>query len=711
VPGPAANDGVPPSIAKAIDAIMRPESVAVIGASSTRRTLGNQVLHNIRGAGFGGEVICVSPRAASIDGWPAVPSVTELPRDLDVAVVSVPAGGVTDILRQLDERACRAAVVPTAGFAGQDLEDIEAAAQQLRIRFNGPNCLGVLSAASHAPLWTAGYGNLVLGNVSLISQSGSASISIMNSAGLGFARIVSSGNESSITSADYLSWLADDDMTDVIGLEIESIKNARDFAAAVERVQAAGKAVVALKVGRTPAGSRAAQAHTGGLISDYDTYRAYFARLGVPAVLNYDDLIATLQVLAVKPRPQCRGTRVGIFAISGGQSALASDLVTEHGLQIAEFSPETVARVRAALPDFEGTNPVDIGATVGQDRRRPDDALRAIIEDPAVDSVLVIQDAHERLALGPDHWYLENVQGVVDIGREASKPVVIASSASAGIHPMLQELVNDSPVPFLRGLDVAVAALRGLGTHRPQAAPCSPVAPPADVADLREELRCRSGPVGYALTQRILAAYRLPAVPSVLAKDAADAAEKASAIGYPLVVKIASPDIPHKADVGAVAVNIADPAGLQAAVSQISARVELAAREARIEGYELQPYVPGGVEVLLGFTSEPPFGAMVLVGSGGVLAELVRDRAADLAPISPARAKEMIAATGLGAILSGYRRVVEPTDTGPLAEMIHRVAAMAADLHDVLLAADFNPAFVASPGGGIKIVDALFIAG
>jgi acyl-CoA synthetase (NDP forming) len=677
VSSPAAVSTAATSAMSAIEAIMRPRSVAVIGASSARQALGNQVLQNLRKEAFAGDVLCVSPRASSIEGWPAVPSVAALPGDLDVAVVSVPASAVTGVLRELDEQGCRAAVVPAAGFTGAELADLDAAARSLRIRFNGPNCLGVIRR----------------GNVSIISQSGSASISIMTSPGLGFARIASSGNETSVTSADYLSWLAQDEATDVIGLEIEGISDARAFEAAVGRVQAAGKSVVALKVGRTPVGSRAAQAHTGGLITGYDAYQAYFARLGVPAVLNYDDMIATLQVLASRPRRPCRGTSVGIFAISGGQSALASDLATENGLQLAEFSAETSARLRAALPDFDGTNPVDLGATVGHDRRNPDEALRAIIDDPSVDSVLVIQDAHERLALDPGHWYLENVRGVVDIGREAAKPVVLASSASAGIHPLLQELVDDSPVPFLRGLDKAVIALRGLGTRRPEEPPYPLAAPPAELAELREELRRQSGPVGYGLTRRLLAAYDLPAAPSVLARDASDAEDKAAALGYPVVAKIASPDIPHRSDIGAVVVNIASATHLHAAIRDITEAVSRAAPGARIEGFEIQPYVPGGVEVILGFTSEPALGAMVVVGSGGVLAEVTRDRAADL-----------------GAILAGYRRAVEPTDAGQLAQTVHKVAAMAADLHDVVAAADFNPAFVRSGSGDVQIVDALFIA-
>jgi acetate---CoA ligase (ADP-forming) len=700
-----------PDANEAIGAILRPRSVAVIGASARRHTLGNQVLQNLRNFGFQGEVICVHPSADSIEDWPAVPSVTDLPDDVDVAVVSVPASRVTGVLNELDSRGCRSAVVPTAGFEQQELEHLESAAAQLRIRFNGPNCLGVLSVASKAPLWTPNFRmDLPVGNVGIISQSGSAAISIMTSPGLGFARIVSSGNETSITAADYLSWLADDEATEVVGVIIEGIRDVTAFAGAIGRMHRAGKPVVALKVGRSSQGSRAAQAHSGALISNYDGYDAFFRRLGLPAVVDYDDMVSSLQAFAARPARNCRGTKVGVFAISGGQSALASDLAIENGLDLAEFSEQTVSRVHAALPDITGENPIDIGATVGEERRRPGDALRAILDDPGVDSVLVVQDAHERLPMWDEHGYMNHIRNVVEVSHTATKPIVLASSASAGIHPVMQELVIGSPVPFVRGLRAGVIALHSLGTWQQIAPAQRALGQPADVEDLRAELAGVAGPVGYNLTHRIMKAYRLPAVPSALADDAESAIMLAENIGYPLVVKIASPDVPHRADVGGVVVGVRDADQLRQAIHQIGEQVASARPGARIEGFELQPKLASGTEALVGFTVEPPVGAMVMVGAGGSLAELVKDRAAGLAPLSLAEASALLGATELGRVLDGYRSLVPRTDITPLAYLVQQVASMAADLQDVLIAADFNPAFVASPSGEVLIADALFIA-
>ncbi|MBO0746332.1 MAG: acetate--CoA ligase family protein, partial [Candidatus Dormibacteraeota bacterium] len=607
------NAGSRTSMVEAIEGIMRPKSVAVIGASSNRRALGNQVLLNLRNFGFAGRVWCVHPRAGELEGFPVVPSVADLPDDLDVALVSVPAGGVAEVLAELDEHGCRSAVLPTAGFTGADQAAIEAAAARVSMPFNGPNCLGVFSVADRAPLWTPRFRmDLPAGNVTVISQSGSAAISITTSPGLGLARIISSGNETSITSADYLEWLATDDATDVVGLVMEGVRDADRFAAAVETVQTAGKAVVAMKVGRTPQGSRATQAHTGVLISRYDAYAAFFEKLGIPAVLDYDDMVAALQALAVRPLRACSGTHVGVLAISGGEGALACDLAVENGLTPAEFSGETARRLRDALPGVDGGNPVDIGATPEIERRKPGDALRAVLDDPGVDSVLVVQDAHERLAISPEHDYLEQVRTVVEVSRSAPKPIVLASSASAGIHPMLQEVVAGSPVPFVRGLRAGIMALRSIGNTRQEGpAPCRPDAP-AGLEELRARLEACDGPVGYALTQRILAAYDLPAVPSLLVSDADQAVVVASSLGYPLVAKVASIDLPHRTEVGGVVTGIDGEAELREAILRIGARVEAAAPGARIEGYELQPQVDGGVEALIGFTAEPPLGAMVV---------------------------------------------------------------------------------------------------
>jgi acyl-CoA synthetase (NDP forming) len=702
-----------------LTSVIRPRQVAVLGASSKRHTLGNQVLRNLTRQGFAGEVVVVSERAASIEGHPTVATIEDLPTGLDVAMVCIPAPSLPDVLRRLDATGCRAAVVPTAGFSPEQYEALRATCAAVEMTVTGPNCLGILSLADAAPLWTARYRqNVPSGGVAVVAQSGSAAISIMSSLGLGYSRIISSGSELEVTSADYVSWLAHDAETTCIGLVVESIRSPEAFAVAVAEAHRAGKAVVALKVGRSAVGSLAAEAHTGALVSDYDAYVAFFARLGVATVLDYDEMVATLQCFSNPRLPPARGDRVGIVGISGGQTALSCDLAVEAGLRMAEFAPETVKRIEAALPDAPGWNPIDIGASVGFERRNPGEALQAVVDDPDVDSVLVIQDAQGTLPLDPEHTYLTQVRTVEDVSRRSEKPIVIASSSAGDTHELIEELVVGTAVPLVRGLHPALVALRNLSVS-----PSEPEVDDASRASGGPEARRRAqlldrlsadvgrcpGPLPHALVQSILAGYEIPFVRSALAAGHDEALALAGEIGFPLVVKVASTEIPHRLEVGGVVAGVEDPSSLAEALARIDASIARAAPHAAVSGYELQQQVTGAVEAIVGFTAAPPFDPMMVVGSGGSLVELVGDRASDLAPVSPERAAELIATTTLGKLLDGYRHKVARTSIEGLAETLHRLSLLADDWKELISEGDLNPVLVQVGSGQVVVVDALLV--
>lgn len=677
-----------------------------------RHTLGNQVLRNLRQFGFGGTVIPVHPRAESIEGLPTVSAVADLPDDVDAAVVSVRASAVTGVLRELAAYGCPSAVVPAAGFTADEMAELTDALQTVPIVVNGPNCLGTLSAADAAPLWTARVrADFRSGNVALITQSGSAAISVTTTTDLGFSRVISSGNELSLSAADYLTWLATDEATTTVGLVLESLTEPDRFAAAVRRVQQAGKRLVCLKVGRTSAGGRATQAHTGALVTGYDAYQAYFRRLGVPLVQEYDELVATLQLYAALRDRPVHGNRLAVMSISGGQSALACDVATEIGAAVAEFAPPTGERIRDALPGTTGENPVDIGASIDELGRRTEDAVAAVGDDPGVDSVLVVQDAQEKLPLTPEHDYVDHLRQVVRGAAKSGAPVAIASSTSAAIHPMLRELADKANVPVLQGLRPAAVALNSLGVAPPDAATNASGSVSGDVlSELRADIAQHHGVLPHPLVQRILAAYDLPYARSILAKTEDEAVEFAREVGFPVVVKIASTDVPHRVDVGGVVTGVESESALRVAIRTIADSME-ALPEAVIDGYEVQEAVTGSVESILGFKVEAPFGAMVIVGSGGSLAELVSDRAVDLAPVAQASARAMVDGSHLGKLLSGYRKLAAVTSVAPLVDVIVRFGALAADLGDLVTEADLNPVFIREGDGQITLVDALFVAG
>jgi acetate---CoA ligase (ADP-forming) len=691
----------------ALDAVLRPGRVGVIGASARRRTLGNQVLDNLRARGFPGEVTVVHPRGEPIGDWPTARSAAELTDRLDVAVVCLPSASVVAVLSDLDGCGCRAAVVPTAGFTHEQACELTRACSESTMTVHGPNCLGVFSVADRAPLWTARLRpDLPVGPVAVVAQSGSAAISMMTAAELGFSRVVSTGNELAVTTADYLDWLARDDATEAVAAIVESIRDPAHFAAAAAALRAANKPLVALKVGRTAGGTRATVAHTGALVNAYDTYRAFFRNLGVPLVSDYDELVATLHCMVAYRHARPRGSSIGVVAISGGQSALACDLVDEMGASVATFAEATRERVRRALRGVGGDNPVDINASVDPGRNAPA-ALEAVLADPSVDSVLVVQDAQETLPLSDEHPYVQHVAMIVALAGATHTPVVIASSSSAAIHPLIAELVAGSAVPLIRGLRAAVVALRGLADPGAQSpAPGSEVGQET-VRGLRAALHGIAGTLPRQLTRRILAAYGLPVCGSELVVTEAEAAPAAQRLGFPVVVKVVSPEIPHRADVGGVVVDVHSGEQAAAAVAAIRDRIRAAAPGATIGGFELQRQVLGAVEVLVGCASAPPFGATVVVGSGGALAELAGDARIELTPVSTQRARAMIDSTTAGTVLAGYRNLVAPTDVAQLAAVVERLSWLANDLADLLSGVDLNPVLVEPGSGRVTIVDAL----
>ena len=365
-----------------MDALIRPRAVAVIGASSRRSNNGNVVLTNLRDAGFNGLVIPVHAEAAEIDGYATARSIEDLAAGTDLAVVSVPASGVADVVRRLDRAGVRSAMVMSAGFTPAEETELREIATQGRILMHGPNCMGLVNVSDALSLYTAKVSPRVhRGPVALLAQSGSAAIAVMNSANVGFSKVVTLGSEFRVTSADYLRWLAHDDETQVIGVVMESIQDPDEFADALDLAQAAGKSVVVLKVGQSQAGALATLAHTGALIRDRDAVECFFARCGIPTVADYEELVAALEGMAVS-RWRPNGMRLGVVGISGGEVALICDLAEAADVPLASFTPETAERLKMLLPGSSGLNPLDLGATVVSGGNRNDmPGVKAVLDE------------------------------------------------------------------------------------------------------------------------------------------------------------------------------------------------------------------------------------------------------------------------------------------------------------------------------------------
>ena len=695
-----------------ISTLLRPQSIAVFGASARKVASGNEVISNLRRHQYAGELHVVHPSAREVDGLRAVPRASDLPGPIDLALVSLPGPAVVSVLEELDAVGCRTALVPTAGMDARDEDRLRQFVAGSRMVVHGPNCMGVLNVTDDIPLWF--YDGMLTeekpGNVALVTQSGSAAIFVVRSVEQArFSRVVSTGSELGLTTENYLDWLCDDPATEVVALVIESIKDVGAFTDATARLRAAGKPIVVLKVGRSAAGKRATVAHTGALVGRDEAYEAFFERLDVPLVNDYDELAAAVELLSRSEFRRPMGNRVGVVTISGGQAALAADLARGR-VELPALAPSTSAALAVAQPGSIVQNPFDAGASLAPAEDGYRQAISALAEDSELDTVLVLLDAQGSQNSAEVDYSIDMFADVRLAAQAAVNPIVVASSSSVSTHPRCREALG-SQVPLLRGISNAMVALRAAAANR------KPVVTGGQrpgylpdlhhVAVLKERIRA-ADPVSAGLVRQVLTAYGIPMVESLVVPETGEAFAWAAG-RYPVVVKTAAPEIAHRSDIGAVVLDVKDHGALRAAMRQIASAVSGAHPAVSTDSFELQRQVPPGAQAMIGFVTDPIFGATVSVGSGGTLVELDGDSAVAAAPLSPAEAAALLSRTRLGALLGGYRNLFAVTSLDPLADLVHRFSWLAVDLSELLVEADLNPAIVQPGSGQVLVVDALLV--
>lgn len=700
----------------AMERLFRPDRVAFIGASAKRSTAGgNQAIRNLVSAGFRGAVDIVNPSGGDIEGIPVTTRVADLTAP-DVAFVALPGTAVLETLIELEKIGCAAAVVPSSGLGANDQKAIRAFAEQASMIVHGHNCMGLINVVDRVPLWLD-EGILVdvpAGNIALVAQSGSAAIFVARSAAPhGFSRIVSTGNELALDTADYLEWLAGDPETTVIGLVLESIQRPDAFREAVASCRRAGKPIVVLKVGRTDSGARATTAHTGAVVSDSAAYRALFDELDVAVAADYDELATSLQLLSDLKGRSLSGSRLGVVTISGGQAAMAADLADELGIELPALHSRVSASLLGVMPDVPANNPLDAGASVVAGPSAYLDALDLVASDPGLDAVLVLLDCQAALSdteIAYEEEYLMAARKVAARGDRL--PVLVASSSSVDLHEQSLALL-EGQVPLVRGLRNALVAVAAAArnralpepTPRPDAVPSPPV-----VEELRSKLLA-ADVVSSDLARQVLAAYGIGYVARSPAADATEAVAAAERIGYPVVLKVDSPDLPHRSDVGGVRIGIRDADQLTAAAEEMRRAIALVRPEAAISGFEVQEQVDTTVEAFAGFVSDPVLGPTLAFGSGGVLVELLGDTIASTCPVGPDKVGALLEQTVLGRRLRGYRGLLPDTELTPVSELVSRLSWLAADLGDVISEVDLNPVLIEPGSGLVRIVDALLVRG
>ncbi len=702
---------------KDVNSLIKPESVAVIGASAKRVSQGNLVIANLLSANPQKTIIPVHPTAALIDGLRAVSSPDKLPGDIDTAVVAIPANGVTDALIQLQRNNVRSAIVFANGFTPAEERDLRSFLDDSSIVVHGPNCMGLINANDQISLYpTRPSERLKPGGIALLAQSGSAAISVMNSAGAGFSKIVTMGSEFQVTAADYIHWLASDEFTKVIGVITEEITDPLAFAEATTLANEAGKTVVVLKVGTSEIGAAAAQAHTGALISNQDAYDQFFLECDLAIARDFDELVASLESLANQQRWTSGAGGIAVVGISGGQTALACDVADRRSVPLAKFADATSETIKRYLPGSIGTNPIDIGATREIDRMQLPKALDAVLNDEAVTGLAFIQDAQDSLNPRSLGSYQSILETYANAGEGSGKPVVLISPTGQNLHETIVEQFAARRIPTLRGLHAGIAAIDNMARGNPararewtsaRKAHRKPSANQHSTAGWNFDEK--SGVLDRQASADLLAQYEIPHVASIVVETKQEADSRAPEIGFPLVAKVVSTDIPHRSESGGVITGIKDRAELEGAMELIASSVSARFPQAGIQGFELQQDLSDHVEVLVGFTQTPPFGSLLVVGAGGTMVELESDRALRLAPFGVEDARKMVAETKVGKLLSGYRRLVPETDIEPLSRLVSSLSIMADDFRHSLGACDLNPVMVQKGSGHVCTVDTLFV--
>lgn len=696
--------------------LVRPGTVAIVGASSKRSTQGNVVIENLRGWGYAGRILPVHPSAAEIDGLPVCKGAAALPPAVDTAIVAVPAAEVVETLRQLAAAGVRSANVFSNGFSAEQEAVFRAFGAGTPMSINGPNCMGLVNFTDQAPLYPSRPSlRLKPGRVALVAQSGSAAISVMNSITTGLSKVITVGSEFQVTAADYLAWLALDQATTVVGVVAESIQDPVAFACAADRLHSAGKALVVLKVGSSDMGAVATQAHTGALIGSRDAFDSFFRACDIATAHDYDELVASLECAVVARRRGPTG-HIAVAGISGGQTALACDVAEDAGISLAVFSEATRATVHACLPGAPGNNPIDIGATVLKEDRKTPAAFDAVLADPAVGALALLQDSQASLNPRTYDNYMLHIPDFAAVAGRTDKPVVMISPTGESLHPGIVEVALAGGLPVVRGLREGLVAIEHLARGRPGAAAAWADAHRTDrplrnarAAQWRQELAALDGSLPPATAFRLLRDYGVPVVKSLVAASAEEASARAGEVGFPMVVKVASRQVNHRSDIGGVVLGVRDASALRDALATIARNVGQHAPHAVIDGYELQEQVAGDAEALIGFAATPPLGTLMVVGTGGTMVELMEDRASRLAPLTQDESAELVRSTRLGKLLDGYRNLMPRTDIAPLAMLLTALSELAADLGDLITVCDLNPVLVRASTGELRVVDALMV--
>lgn len=688
-----------------LDAIFKPETVAVIGASERPGSVGRTLMWNLISNPFGGTVYPVNPSRPNVMGIKAYPSIAEVPERVDLAVIVAPAASVPGIVSECVDAGVPGAIIISAGFreVGEEGAELERRvmeeARRGNMRIMGPNCLGVMNPTSGMNATFAGA-MARPGSVGVLSQSGALLTSILDRSfaeNVGFSAFVSVGSMMDVGWGDLIYYLGDDPKTKSIVIYMESIGDARSFLSAAREV-ALTKPIIVIKAGRTEAAGQAAASHTGALAGSDEVLDAAFRRSGVLRVDTISGLFDMAEVLSKQPRP--KGPRLTVVTNAGGPGVLATDALVEGGGELARISDGTMDELNEFLPaPWSHGNPIDILGDADPDRYAR--ALETASNDPDSDGMLVVltpQDMTDPTG---------TAEKLAPYARASNKPVLASWMGGPNVADG-QEKLNQAGIPTFDFPDTAARAFDNMwrysynlrGIYETPSLAVEDEVDREQVGEVLEEARDAGRTLlTEAESKEIMAAYGLPTTETRVAKSAEEAVDHAARIGYPVVLKLHSETITHKTDVGGVELDLADTEAVREAFERIRGAVD----ESGFDGVTVQPMVDvGGYELILGSSLDPQFGPVLLFGSGGSLVEVYRDRALALPPLNTTLARRMIEQTKISTALKGVRGQ-EPVDEAALERLLVRFSQLVVE-QPRIKEIDINP--LLASGEGLLALDA-----
>jgi acetyltransferase len=710
---------------QSMQAIFHPKRLAIVGASE-RPGFANSIQRLILKGGYEGDVFGVNPRYESVMGCECYPTIDAIPGGVDKAIVVVPSQHVMSVLDQAERAGAKAANIITSGFGEQSDDEAQGRQQQLRefaqrtgIRLIGPNCLGIISTPAKMIAKSGPYTHVNPGPIGIVSQSGLLAYSLVlppTDRGFGYSYVVTTGNEADLDATDFMRYYIEDEATQVIGCFIEQFRDANKLYAVAEQAAAAGKPIVVLKIGRSEGGQRAARAHTGSLVGSDDVIDTVMRQLGIIRVYNLDEMIETLAVFHSKKLP--RGNGVGTIFVSGGAGGLISDISQDLGVNLPSLAPDIAARLHDIIPAY-GTvgNPLDTTGQVAQQPEIMGGVLEAMAEDPNIDTVVYGQAYPNKVDL--DSPVGQVMKQIPD--KYPDKVFLILSAVTGKVQEGYRgdqapgdPVMTWDDVPFLQGMENGLRAIRSLNRYaefqRQRATRASAEQGDSSVAAEARAIIAAAG--GKPLVEReakhLLSLYGIPVTQERLVTTADDAVAAAREMGYPVVLKVESPDILHKTEAGGVMLNLADDNAVREGVDQIVANARAYMPEADISGVLVQQMVSGGRELILGMTQDPTFGPAIAVGLGGIFVEILKDVQLGVPPLTDAMSRDMISRLRGKAILEGTRGEAA-SDIDAVVDVLGRFSQLCLDLRDDVAEIDINPLLVFEEGKGACVLDCLIV--